>query len=107
MAERRSFFNRRRININLRNMITLKIDVKKITKSRLYVGEKGTYLNAVLVPTPDSEYSDYMIVESVSMDEKEAGVKGAIIGNAKIVKAKEKQESKPENNPEGAEDLPF
>lgn len=64
-------------------MITLKIDVTKIDKSRLFYGEKGTYLNAVLIETPKSEYGDFMIVESVSKEERESGVKGNIIGNAK------------------------
>ena len=64
-------------------MITLKIDVKKIDKSRLYVGEKGTYLSCVLIPTPNSEYGDYMVVESVTKAEREAGQKGTILGNGK------------------------
>ena len=66
-------------------MITLKIDVKKIDKSRLYVGEKGTYLDCVLIPTPNSEYGDYMVVESVTKAEREAGQKGTILGNGKII----------------------
>ena len=66
-------------------MISLKIDVTKIEKQRLFKGEKGTYLNCVLIETPNSEYSDYMIVQDVSKEERERGVKGTILGNAKIV----------------------
>jgi len=75
-------------------MITLKIDVTKITKERLFKGQKGTYLNCVLIPTPNSKYGDYMIKENVSKEERDKGVDGAILGNAK--------EYKPNNNlPEG------
>lgn len=81
-------------------MITLKIDVTKIEKKRLHKGEKGTYLNCVLISTPNSEYSDYMIVQSVTREERKAGVKGPIIGNATIFK----QEDAPESEPS---DLPF
>ena len=79
-------------------MISLKIDVDKIDQERLYKGVKGTYLNAVLIPTPNSEYGDYMIVEDISYDERQAGKKGTILGNAKIlVKKNEPQNSDPEN----------
>lgn len=64
-------------------MISARIDVNKITKSKLYKGEKGTYLDVVLVPTPNSKYGDYMVVESISKQEREAGEKGVILGNAK------------------------
>jgi hypothetical protein len=69
-------------------MITLKIDVTKIDKSRLYKGAKGTYLNCTMIDTPTSEYGDYMIVEETTKEEREAGKKGTILGNAKIIKPK-------------------
>lgn len=85
-------------------MITAKIDVTKIEKARLYKGEKGTYLDIVLIPTPDNSYgNDYMIVQSVTKDEKEAGVKGAILGNAKVIK---KADPVPVTQVE-QDDLPF
>ena len=66
-------------------MITLKIDVLKIDKARLFKGEKGTYLDAVMIETPDNQYGDdYMIVQGVSKEEREAGTRGNILGNAKI-----------------------
>jgi hypothetical protein len=67
---------------------TLKINVNDIDKKRLYKGEKGTYLNCVLIETPNSQYSDYMIVESISKEEREAGNKGTIIGEGKKIGAK-------------------
>ena len=76
------------------SIITARIDVQKIDKNRLYKGEKGTYLDVVLIPTPDNEYGDYMVVESVTKEERESGTKGAILGNAKVMGSR--SESKPE-----------
>ena len=84
-------------------MITIKIDVTKINKSRLYVGEKGTYLNCVLIDTPESEYGhDFMIVQETTKEEREAGTRGTILGNGKIVV---KQEREP--NEQEKKSLPF
>ena len=75
-------------------MITGKINVKLIDKSKLYVGQKGTYLDIVLIPTPDNQYGDdYMIVQQVSKEERESGKRGAVLGNAKIL-------AKPSERPE-------
>lgn len=73
--------------------LSLKIDVKKIDKSRLHVGEKGTYLDAVIImkDEPDEYGNIGMIVESVTKEEKAAGKKGAILGNAKRIGAKAHQ----------------
>jgi hypothetical protein len=67
-------------------MITAKIDVTKIEKARLFKGVKGTYLDIVLIESRDSKYGDdYMVVQSVTKEERLAGVKGPIIGNARIL----------------------
>jgi len=79
-------------------MISLKIDVNKIDKSRLFQGKKGTYLNCVLVETPNSEYGDYMIVEDISFEERQAGKKGTILGNGKIIiKKNTPEDTEPEH----------
>ena len=94
------------------DLITAKIDVTKITKGKLFVGKSGTYLDVVLVPTPDNQYgNDFMVVESTTKEERAANVKGVILGNAKIVKKQEPQkESIPsfaERAKDGIDDLPF
>jgi len=66
-------------------MIQAKIDVTKITKERLYKGKKGTYLNFAIIKTPNSKYGDYMLVESITREEREKGIKGIILGNAKEI----------------------
>jgi hypothetical protein len=65
--------------------ITIKIDVKKIEKKRLYEGEKGTYLGATLVMSGEKDkYGNIgLIVQDISKEEREAGNKAPIIGNVK------------------------
>ena len=77
-------------------MISIKLDVDKIDKERLFVGTKGTYLNAVMIDTPNSEYGDFMIVEDISFEERQAGKKGTILGNGKII-VKKNNEPTPED----------
>jgi len=65
-------------------MITAKIDVSKIDKSYLFEGKKGKYLDLVLIETPGDRYGNsYMIVQGLPKEERDAGKKGAILGNAK------------------------
>jgi len=70
-------------------LIALKIDVKKIDKARLYKGTKGTYLDATIVFDPDNpdQYENHgFIAQSVSKEEREAGQRGEILGNGKLLK---------------------
>jgi len=61
------------------------INLSKIDKNRLFVSEKtgDKFLDVVIIETPNSEYNDYMIVESISKEERDAGKKGTVVGNAK------------------------
>lgn len=90
-------------------MIKLHIDVTKIDKEKLFKGEKGTYLDCVLIPTPNSPYSDYMIVQDTTKEEREAGIKGTILGNAKELKKPEPDsiEAAGDAFREGQNDIPF
>ena len=67
--------------------VSLKIDVTKIDKARLFKGQKGTYLDAVVFIDPvnmDEYGNNGMIAQSVSKEEKSAGLQGAILGNVKV-----------------------
>lgn len=98
-------------------MITVRIDVTKIDKARLFKGKKGTYLDIVLVETPDDQYGNsHMVVQSVSKEERQQGVRGAILGNAKSWPSRRgdddgrPQRSQPQPAPAmagGDEDVPF
>lgn len=64
--------------------ILASIDVTKIDKSKLYIGEKGTYLDIVLIPTPNNKYGDdFLIKQDIRLPE---GERGVVIGNAKYPK---------------------
>lgn len=66
--------------------IVAKIDVTKIDKSKLFKGTKGTYLDVILIATSEDKYgNDFMVCQSVSQEDRRAGVKGAILGNAKYL----------------------
>lgn len=88
-------------------MKTGKIDVTKIDINKLFKGEKGTYLDIVLIPTPESQYGDYMIVQSVSKEERRKGIKGAILGSVKNLTPKNEQKQAPEKQTQQDDDLPF
>lgn len=65
-------------------MILAKINVTKIDKTRLFDGRNGKVLDFVLIETPDNEYgNDFLIVQSVTKEERESGKKGNILGNGK------------------------
>lgn len=96
--------------------IQIKIDVTKIDKSKLYKGQKGTYLDAVILVREETDQygNNGMIVQSVSKEEREAGVRGAILGNCKVEfgstdSARPAPNSKPQNPivDDVDDDLPF
>lgn len=67
--------------------VSLKIDVTKIDKSKLFFGEKGKYLDATVfieIDEKDQYGNNGMIVESVSKEDKQNGVRGNILGNCKV-----------------------
>ena len=69
-------------------LIAIKIDVTKIDKSRLFQGKNGAqYLDAtVFVNEEQGNFGDNgMVTQSVSKEERESGVKGAILGNVKLL----------------------
>ena len=67
--------------------VSLKINVSAIEKARLFKGKKGTYLDATCFIDLDNE-DEYgnagMITQDVTKEERQAKVRGPILGNAKI-----------------------
>ena len=87
------------------DIIKCKINVNKVDKSKMFKGEKGTYLDVTLLPNKNGtdEYgNDYMIVQDVSKADREAGVKGAILGNAKVWAKSAPKEQPPAGAPAGS-----
>ena len=67
--------------------VSIKIDVSKIDKDRLFKGEKGTYLDLVtFIDTVklDEYKNNGFISQSVNKEERDAGVKTPILGNVKV-----------------------
>ena len=68
--------------------VNVSIDVKAIEKARLVSHTNGKcYLNMTVFIDPDNadQYGQHgMVTQDVSKDEKAQGVKGAILGNAKV-----------------------
>jgi len=72
--------------------ITINVNVDKIDKTRIFKGQKGRYLDFVLIPTPDSDYGDYMVKQ-----QGERGEKLPILGNGKVWASKSKGKSEDNN----------
>ena len=67
--------------------LSVRIDVTKIDKERLYKGEKGTYLDlTTFVDTAEQDQyeNNGFISQSVDKEEREKGVKTPILGNVKV-----------------------
>ena len=86
----------------MQKLISLSIDVSKIDPKRLYKGKKGQYLSATLFlkEEVDQYGNNGFIVESITKEEREAGKKGNILGNAKFMASGSSKQEEPS-------DLPF
>ena len=69
------------------HMISLKIDVTKINKKRLYVGRKGTYLDLMIMVNdePDRFGNTVKCWEEQTREEREAKAARNFLGNGKVV----------------------
>ena len=91
--------------------IEISIDVTKIDKARIHVGEKGKYIN--LTTFIDTENKDQygnhgFISQSTSKEERENGVKTKILGNSKVFFKKDsEQQQAPEVPPPPFEEDPI
>ncbi len=91
-------------------VIRCSINVAKIDKARLYAGKSGTYLNIALLENkqgPDQYGNDFMIVQDITKEEREAGKKGPILGNAKFVGGKPVSTVPDDDGPPPSDDVPF
>lgn len=69
-----------------KRIINLKIDISKMDKSKLFKGKNGAeYLNCTLLLNDEVDQygNNGMIVQDTSKEERQAGKKGAILGNGK------------------------
>jgi hypothetical protein len=87
-------------------LITAKIDVTKIPKEAIYIGEKGKYLSIdIWINDEDDNYgNDTSINVSQSKEDREAKVKKVYIGNGKTkfgFSKSEPQQSEPRRTAAG------
>ena len=92
------------------SIINIKIDVNKITKDKLFKGEKGTYANITVAANKngESEYGDTPhVFESQSKEEREAGTDKVYLGNGKEFVFNGTPTTAPTPEPVMDDDLPF
>jgi hypothetical protein len=107
-------------------IIPIRIDLNKIDDEHVFDGKKGKYLDAVVFynDEPDKYGQCGMVVQSVSKELRESGVRGNILGNARSlssckaskatepVSAAQAEHNRAKSNAyqpqqEDAEDVPF
>lgn len=67
--------------------ISIKIDVTKIDKSRIFEGQKGKYLDLTTfidTDNPDQYENHGFISQSTTKQERDTGVQTPILGNCKV-----------------------
>ena len=93
--------------------ISLKIDVTKIDKSRLYKGAKGTYLDLTTFVDTDQQdqyENNGFISQTLTKEEREQKLQTPILGNVKVFYTDGAVAAAPTSSPaveEMDEDIPF
>ena len=93
--------------------LSVRIDVTKIDKARLYAGAKGTYLDLTTFVDTDQQdqyENNGFISQSVDKEEREQGVQTPILGNVKVFftdGAQSAPQSAPKSQAVIDEDIPF
>jgi len=71
-------------------LVSIKIDLSKIDKSRIFesqkTGAKYLHITGVLTDTPDQYENNGFVKQNTTKEEREAGVKLPIVGNFKLLK---------------------
>jgi hypothetical protein len=90
-------------------LVSLSIDVTKIDKSKLYKGEKGTYLNldVWIDEEADEDWKKVSANQSQTKEEREAKEKKNYVGNGKLVFGWDDAAPKAAPDPVTEEDCPF
>jgi hypothetical protein len=90
-------------------LIKAKIDVMKIDKSKLFKGQKGTYLDMdIWINDVHDQYGNIgNISHSMSKEEREGGAVKVFIGNVSKEYDIQSEQNKPAPKQEETDDLPF
>tara|TARA_R110000751_G_scaffold288487_1_gene394551 strand:- start:2488 stop:2775 length:288 start_codon:yes stop_codon:yes gene_type:complete len=91
--------------------LSIKLDVTKIDKERLFQGAKGTYLDlTTFIDTAEQDQyeNNGFVSQSTSAEEREQGVKTPILGNVKVFFTDGAAPAKSKAAPDAIdEDIPF
>lgn len=91
--------------------VNLKIDVTKIDKTRIFEGKNGKYVDMVcFIDTEEQDQfgNNGRIDQAVKKEEKQQGVKGPILGNARVFWKDEQAQQNQEQEQESFDsDIPF
>jgi hypothetical protein len=89
-------------------MLVLKIDVTKFDKSYFFEGKNGAkYADLIVFENrePDKYDNTHIVYQGIPKEERDAGKKGAIVGNGKLIGqkpsgAQPRANTKPKDEPE-------
>jgi hypothetical protein len=84
-------------------MYFIKLNLKKLDKERLFHGQAGIYADLVAFETKDGKF---LIKQSVSKQEREAGIDLPIVGDM-VDKLPERKPAAPQTAQDDTDDLPF
>jgi len=78
-------------------MKAFSIDLRRIDQSRCKKitrrdGTAASFCELVIIETPESEFGDFIVKQSISREDREAGVKMPILGNGRNPKPAAEQE---------------
>jgi len=96
-------------------MQVLKIDVTKFDKQYFFEGKNGAkYADLIVFENrePDKYGNTHVVYQGVPKEARDSGVKGAIVGNGKIIGQKpadgqSRASTKPSPRPEPEDDIPW
>lgn len=95
-------------------MISISIDVTLLDRKRFKTitrknGKEAVFADLIAFETPDSEYGDFMVKQSVTKDERDSGFQLPILGNGKYIEKKSSTAPKaaPASNDSEADEIPF
>ena len=90
--------------------LSVRVDVTKIDKERLYKGKKGTYLDLVTfvdLDNRDQYDNNGFISQSTTKEEREAEVQTPILGNVRVIGNAYTETQSSDSLNELEEDVPF
>jgi len=64
------------------DIINVKLDMDKLDEDRYFPGKKGTYCDLVMIPTPNSNFGSWGLVQKSTKEERDSGLKMPFVGNA-------------------------